>query len=91
VVKTGKTPALDAAGWRRLIGSIPTAALRDLRDWAPIATLRNPFAHHRGADLGDRGPKGTGSEIRLHEKGRTHHVMPCHYADEPGTRPMPGG
>jgi hypothetical protein len=39
VVKTGKTPVLDAAEWRRLIDSIPTEMVRDLRDRALIATL----------------------------------------------------
>jgi site-specific recombinase XerC len=39
VVKTGKTPALEGEEWRKLLGSIPTASLRDLRDRALIATL----------------------------------------------------
>jgi site-specific recombinase XerC len=32
VVKTGKTPVLDAGEWRRLIDSIPTDTVRGLRD-----------------------------------------------------------
>jgi site-specific recombinase XerC len=32
VVKTGKTPVLDGTEWRRLINSIPTETVRDLRD-----------------------------------------------------------
>jgi site-specific recombinase XerD len=39
VVKTGKTPVLDAKEWRKLIDSIPTETVRDLRDRALIATL----------------------------------------------------
>jgi site-specific recombinase XerC len=36
VVKTGKTPVLDAGEWRRLIDSIPTDTVRYLRDRAQI-------------------------------------------------------
>jgi hypothetical protein len=36
VVKTGKTPVLDAAEWRKLLASIPTDSLRDFRDRALI-------------------------------------------------------
>src|ERR1700757_2248841 len=32
IVKTGKTPVLDGAEWRKLIDSIPTSTLRDLPD-----------------------------------------------------------
>jgi hypothetical protein len=32
VMKTGKTPVLDAKEWRTLLDSIPTATVRDLRD-----------------------------------------------------------
>jgi hypothetical protein len=59
VVKTGKTPVLEAADWRRLLDSIPTATLRGLRDRALIATLTYSFAHHCGAeDEGRRSPQG---------------------------------
>ena len=51
VVKTGKTPVLDAADWRKLIDSIPTDTVRDLRDRALIATLTYSFGKRRGADL----------------------------------------
>ena len=44
VVKTGKTPVLDAKEWRKLIDSIPTETVRDLRDRALIATLSYSFA-----------------------------------------------
>ena len=50
VVKTGKTPVLDGAEWRKLIDSIPTETVRDLRDRALIATLTYSFARiTRGA------------------------------------------
>jgi hypothetical protein len=39
VVKTGKTPVLDANEWRKLINSIPTETVRDLRDRALIAPI----------------------------------------------------
>ena len=44
VVKTGKTPVLDPEDWRKLIDSIPTVTVRDLRDRALIATLTYSFA-----------------------------------------------
>jgi integrase len=65
VVKTGKTPVLDPAEWRRLIDSIPTGSVRDLRDRALVEDLR---------------PQGTGWQVQLHEKGGKQHAMPCHHA-----------
>ncbi len=44
VVKTGKTPVLEGDEWRRLIDSIPTDTVRNLRDRALIATLTYGFA-----------------------------------------------
>jgi hypothetical protein len=44
VVKTGKTPVLEGAEWRKLLNSIPATTLRDLRDRALIATLTYSFA-----------------------------------------------
>jgi site-specific recombinase XerD len=44
VVRTGKTPVLEAAEWRKLVDSIPTGTVRDLRDRALIATLTYSFA-----------------------------------------------
>ena len=44
VVKSGKTPVLDAADWRKLLDTIPTDPVRDLRDRALIATLTYSFA-----------------------------------------------
>jgi hypothetical protein len=55
VVKTGKTPVLEAAEWRQLLESISAETLRDMRDRALIATLTYSFAHHRGAQDEGRG------------------------------------
>ena len=83
VVKTGKTPVLDGAEWRKLIDSIPTETVRDLRDRALIATLTYSFARITAAlrmKVEDLRPKGAGWQILLHEKGGKEHFMPCHHA-----------
>jgi site-specific recombinase XerD len=83
VVKTGKTPVLDAPDWRKLLDSIPTDTVRDLRDRALIATLTYSFARITAAlnmKVEDLRPQGAGWRLRLHEKGGKHHTMPCHHA-----------
>lgn len=83
VVKTGKTPVLDGKEWRKLIDSIPTETVRDLRDRALIATLTYSFARITAAlkmKVEDLRPKGSGWQICLHEKGGKEHTMPCHHA-----------
>ena len=83
VVKTGKTPVLDGAEWRKLIDGIPADTVRDLRDRALIATLTYSFARIGAAlkmKVEDLRPRGAGWTIRLHEKGGKHHAMPCHHA-----------
>lgn len=83
VVKTGKTPVLDAPEWRRLLDAIPTETVRDLRDRALIATLTYSFARIGAAlkmRVEDLRPKGAGWQVRLHEKGGKEHAMPCHHA-----------
>jgi site-specific recombinase XerD len=83
VVKTGKTPVLDAADWRKLLDGIPTDTVRDLRDRALIATLTYSFARITAAlnmKVEDLRPQGAGWRLRLHEKGGKHHTMPCHHA-----------
>jgi site-specific recombinase XerD len=83
VVKTGKTPVLDAADWRKLLDAIPTDTIRDLRDRALIATLTYSFARITAAlktKVEDLRPQGAGWRLRLHEKGGKHHAMPCHHA-----------
>src|ERR1019366_9199222 len=83
VVKTGKTPVLDAPDWRKLLDAIPTETVRDLRDRALIATLTYSFARITAAlrmKVEDLRPQGAGWRLRLHEKGGKHHTMPCHHA-----------
>jgi site-specific recombinase XerD len=83
VVKIGKTPVLDATEWRRLIDSIPTETVRDLRDRALIATLTFSFARITAAlrmKVEDLRPQGAGWRIQLHEKGGKQHAMPCHHS-----------
>jgi site-specific recombinase XerD len=83
IVKTGKTPVLDGAEWRKLLDSIPTTTLRDLRDRALIATLTYSFARITAAlkmKVEDLVPRGSAWTVRLHEKGGKEHVMPCHHA-----------
>jgi site-specific recombinase XerD len=83
VVKVGKTPVLDAPEWRKLLDSIPTDAVRDLRDRALIAALTYSFARVTAAlnmKVEDIRPQGAGWRLRLHEKGGKHHAMPCHHA-----------
>ena len=83
VVRTGKTPVLDAADWRKLIDSIPIETARDLRDRALIATLTYSFARITAAlrmKVEDIRAKGPGWQLQLHEKGGKHHVMPCHHS-----------
>ncbi len=83
VVKTGVTPVLDAPEWHKLIDAIPTDTVRDLRDRALIATLTYSFARIGAAlkmKVEDLRSKGAGWQLRLHEKGGKHHVMPCHHS-----------
>ena len=83
VVKTGKTPVLEGAEWRKLLKSIPDVTLRDLRDRALIATLTYSFARINAAltmKVEDLRPRGAGWTVRLHEKGGKQHAMPCHHA-----------
>ena len=83
VVKVGKTPVLEATEWRRLLDSIPTDTVRDLRDRALIATLTYSFARVGAAlkmRVDDLRPRGAAWTIRLHEKGGKEHAMPCHHA-----------
>jgi site-specific recombinase XerD len=83
VVKTGKTPVLDGVEWRKLIDSIPTETVRDLRDRALIATLTYSFARITAAlrmKVEDLRAQGAGWRVQLHEKGGKQHAMPCHHA-----------
>jgi uncharacterized protein YhdP len=62
---------LDGAEWRKLIDSIPTETVRDLRGHALIATLTDSFARIGAAlkmKVEDLRPKGAGWQVQLHEK-----------------------
>jgi integrase len=83
VVKTGKTPVLEGAEWRKLLKSIPDTTLRDLRDRALIATLTCSFARINAVlkmRVEELWPRGAGWTVRLHKKGGKQHAMPCHHA-----------
>ena len=83
VVKTGKTPVLDGAVWRKLIDSVSTETMRDLRDRALIATLTYSFARINAAlrmQVEDLPSQGAGGQAQLHEKGGKEHTVPCHHA-----------
>ena len=82
-VPTIDVPVLEGDEWRRLMDSIPTETVRDLRDRALIATLTCSFARIGAAltmKVEDLRPKGIGWQIRLDEKGRKQHAMPRHQA-----------
>jgi len=71
VVRTGVTPVLDGAEWRKLVDAIPMVTVRDLRDRALIATLTYSFARITAAlkmKVEDLRPQGAGWQLRLHER-----------------------
>lgn len=82
VVKTGKTPVLDAEDARRLLASIDPATPAGLRDRALIALMVYSFARI-GAALGmkveDVYTQNRRLWVRLREKGGKRHEMPCHH------------
>jgi site-specific recombinase XerC len=82
VVKTGKTPVLDAEDARRLLDSIDTTTHAGLRDRALLALMVYSFARI-GAALGmrveDVYTQNRRLWVRLREKGGKRHEMPCHH------------
>jgi site-specific recombinase XerD len=82
VVKSGKTPILDAAEARHLLASIDTTTHAGLRDRALIALMVYSFARI-GAALGmkveDVYMQHRRLWVRLREKGGKRHEMPCHH------------
>ncbi len=82
VVKTGKTPILDAEEARHLLASIDTTTHAGLRDRALIALMVYSFARI-GAALGmkveDVYTQNRRLWVRLREKGGKRHEMPCHH------------
>ena len=55
VVKTGSTPVLEGAEWRKLLKSIPDTTLRDLRDRADRHAYLQLCADRRGLEDEGRG------------------------------------
>ncbi len=82
LVKTGKTPVLEAEEARRLLDSIDTSAPAGLRDRALMALMVYSFARI-GAALGmtveDAYTQNRRLWVRLREKGGKRHEMPCHH------------
>jgi site-specific recombinase XerD len=82
VVKSGKTPVLDAAEARHLLASIDATTHAGLRDRALIALMVYSFARI-GAALGmkveDVYTQNRRLWVRLREKGGKRHEMPCHH------------
>lgn len=82
VVLTGKTPVLEPTEARRLLNAIDASTPVGLRDRALIALMVYSFAR-AGAALGmrveDVYTQNRRLWVRLHEKGRKHHAMPCHH------------
>jgi integrase len=79
LVKTGKSPVLEGAEWRKLLASIPTTTLRDLRNRALIATLTYSFARITAAlnmKVEDLRPRGAGWTVRLRKAARNRRC-PC--------------
>jgi len=82
VIKTGKTPILDAAETRHLLANIDASTHAGLRDRALIALMVYSFARI-GAALGmkveDVYTQNRRLWVRLREKGGKRHEMPCHH------------
>ncbi len=82
IVKSGKTPILDAAEARHLLASIDTTTHAGLRDRALITLMVYSFARI-GAALGmkieDVYTQNRRLWVRLREKGGKRHEMPCHH------------
>ena len=85
VVKTGKTPVLDADQARQLLVSIDTSTTVGLRDRALIGVMVYSFARV-GAVVSmavqDYFQSGKRWSFRLHEKGGKFHQVPAHHSAE---------
>ena len=81
-VKQGKTPVLTSAEARTLLDSIDVSTIIGRRDRALIALMSYTFARvgamtkMLGEDYFVQNCRGW---VRLHEKGRKEHPMPCHH------------
>ncbi|MFM0258061.1 tyrosine-type recombinase/integrase [Paraburkholderia sediminicola] len=85
IVRTGKTPELEASEARQLLDSIDISTPVGLRDRALIALMVFSFARV-GAALAMRVEDVYVQQRRLwvrqHEKGGKAHAMPCHHTLE---------
>ncbi|WP_395459877.1 tyrosine-type recombinase/integrase (plasmid) [Azospirillum melinis] len=85
VVRVGKTPVLDPAEARALLGSIDGRTVIGLRDRALIGLMVYSFARV-GAALAmrveDVYPQSRRLWVRLREKGGKAHALPCHHVLE---------
>ena len=85
VVKKGKTPVLSPDETRRILDEIDTTKIVGLRDRALIGVLVFAFARISAAvamKVADVFIQNDRLWVRLHEKGRKHHTMPCqHYLE----------
>ena len=82
VVKTGRTPVLEAE-WRKLLAPRAATSLRDLRERALIATLSYSFARINAGPPRWRS-RTSGRTARMDgepaRKGGNQHAMTCHHA-----------
>jgi site-specific recombinase XerC len=79
IVKSGKTPVLDAAEARQLLDSIDATAPAGLRDRALIALMAYSFARVGAAlamKVEDVFVQNRRLWVRLREKGGKAHAMP---------------
>jgi site-specific recombinase XerD len=82
VVRTGKTPVLDATQTRELLDSILLDHVVGLRDRALIAVMVFTFGRVGAVtamDVEDFFISGRRRMFRLHEKGGKEHAVPAHH------------
>ena len=84
-VRTGKTPVLEPAQARQLLGSIDVSTIVGLRDRALIGLMTYSFARVGAATalrVEDVYEQRRRLWVRLREKGGKRHEMPCHHTLE---------
>ena len=82
VVRTGKTPVLEATDAAKLIKAIETDTLIGLRDRAIIGLMIYSFARVGavvGMKVSDFYQNGSKWYVDLHEKGGRDHTLPVHH------------
>lgn len=84
-IKKGKTPVLSAQETRKLLDSINTTHVVELRDRALIGAMVYRFARVSAIvnmKVRDYYPNGKRYWLRLHEKGGKFHEVPAHHTAE---------